>query len=352
MVERWFPFTIPGVIGIQMIPNEALHTMHTKIHPVDYFLFYDLPLDRIPLDIDLTKVTPDSYFEMIMGRERLRLVESSLYFYLELLKGGRLCFNMRFPFVNRRDWVDIIAETFKMDYQWINLNTRNPDKNIELLNISTEFYPLMSLPPDREDLILQLDPHSNMSFGNKNIIVTIRSTYEFPVDYDSLIIYNNVKQFWKGYIEFSSQNLIHVISLQGHHKEVSMQVMENSISASLNIYWLETTNQKFHSYRDVQFAHSWRNHICLKYITPEAPLDAPPSLDFAFIYQKYEKNLIYNGTWLEAYELCNHFDGFLPIFHSREVVDQFISVLKLPQVSPPPIKFIFIGLISHEVSKL
>ena len=79
-------------------------------------------------------------------------------------------------------------------------------------------------------------------------------------------------------------------------------------------------------------------------------MDGPPSLDFAFIYQKFKHNTTYKGTWLEAHKLCKHFDGYLPIFHSREVVDQLISVLKLPWISPPPIKFMFIGLRIHQVS--
>ena len=332
------------------------------MHPIDFFIVGDAlmadtsyRLDKESVDWDFNKETSETYLELFMEREQLRWVQSYLYFYLELLRGGRLCYHMRFPFVNSRDWVHIIAETFQMDYQRINLNTAKPDESIELWNISTEFYPLKSLPTDREDIILQLKPHSTKSFDTTNVIVTIRSIYKFPSVYLSIDVHEKVEQlFWKGHIQFSNQNLIHVISLQGEHQKVSMQNIENNTNATLNVYWLETSNKKFHSYRYVQIHRSCNDHLCLKYITSEADasLDGPTSLDFAFIYQKYEENTTYNGTWLEAYELCNHFDGYLPIFRSREEIDQLISVLKLPQVTPPPIRIMFIGLMTHQVSKV
>ena len=315
-----------------------------KIHPMEEHIIIDAIVDKLAWknaihNLD-TSYLDMSDLEFFMERERLRSVESALYFYLEFFKGGRLCFLMRFPFVNRRDWVDIIAETYQMDYQLINL-TAKPDENIELWNISTEFYPLKSLPPEREDIMLQLEAHGTKPFENTNIMVTIISMYELPSGYLFPRFHKKVQQFWKGYIQFSNQNLIHVISLQGKYKEVSMQNMEKNTNASLNVLWLEISYQKFHSYRDAQFACSCRNHNCLKHITLDTPLDGSPNLNFAFIYQN-EKNTTYKGTWLEAYELCKEFDGYLPIFHSREVVDQLISVLKLPQVPPPPIKFMFI----------
>ena len=285
------------------------------------------------------------YLKYPMKRKR------SVYYYQILVKTEILSYHMRFPFVNSRDWVHIIAESVQMDYQRINLNTAKPDESIELWNISTEFYPLKSLPPDREDIILQLDPHSVKSFGNTNIIVTIRSMYEPNSVYINPPIPKIVEQFWKGCIQFSNQNLIHVISLQGEYQEISIQTKEKNTAATLNVYWLQTTNQKFHSYRDTQWAKGFINHICLNYVTADTPPYGLDSMDFTFIYHK-EKNTTYNGIWLEAYELCNHCDGYLPIFHSREEIDQLISVLKLPQNPPTPIKFMFIGLITHQVSKV
>ena len=242
VVDKWTPYSMPGVLGFHTNPNETSYIMHTKIHPVELYIIIDGITDILDLRnvIHMMYLDPShldiSYLEFFMELERLRWVESSLYFYFELLKGGRLCFHMRFPFVNRRDWMDIIAETFQMDYKRIHLNTGNPDKNIELWTITTEFYLFKSLPPDREDIILQLKPHGMKTFDNTNIVITITSMYEFPTTLKSLDIHKEVELFWKGYMQLSNQNLIHVISLQGEYKEVSMQNMEQNTNGTLNFH--------------------------------------------------------------------------------------------------------------------
>ena len=257
IVKQWYRFFKPDGFEAQIIPDETSYMMHMKIHPVEIHIMEDAMKHKLPeiyLERDYSKVTHETYLRYYMGGTRLRWVESSLYFYLKLLRGGGLFFRMKFPFVNRKDWVHFIAETVQMDYKCININTVKPDENIELCNISTEFYPFKSLPPDREDIMLQLEPCDTKSFDNINIIVTIKSLYRFYNYYLNQITPKKVEQFWKGYMEFSNQNLIHVISLQGKYKEVSIQNMENKLAARLNVYWLETTNQKFHSYRDARFS--------------------------------------------------------------------------------------------------
>ena len=311
--------------------------------------------------IDWIKAPSKSKLKESVGDlPKLTDVESSLYIYLELLRTGGFRFDMKFPFANRRGWIDIIAETVESHYQEIMLNTAiYPDESIELWNISAEFYPVKSRPSDREDILLQLQPHTADSFEDTNIVLTISSEYNIPREYLMWMtaIHEHVEQLWQGHLQFSRQNLIHVVSLQGECKQVFVQTVENNTNATINIHWMKTTNQKFHFYTDARLVRSWRNHYCFKYVTSDSdkPWDVLPSLDFAFIYQItifYEQKTGFRGTWLEAYELCKRFDGFLPILRSREELDQLISVLKLPMVPPPPMKIMFIGLIIHQVRKV
>ena len=92
--------------------------------------------------VDWIKVPSESKLKESVGDlPKLTDVESSLYIYLELLRTGGFRLDMKFPFANRRDWIDIIAETVETHYQESMLNTANPDESIELWNISAEFYP-------------------------------------------------------------------------------------------------------------------------------------------------------------------------------------------------------------------
>ena len=136
---------------------------------------------------------------------------------------------MKFPFANRRDWIDIIADTVESHYQEIMLNTAiYPDESIELWNISAEFYLVKSRPSDREDILLQLQPHTADSFEDKNIVLAISSEYNILREYLMWMpaIHEHVEQLWQGHLQFSRQNLIHVVSLQGEYKQVFVQTVE------------------------------------------------------------------------------------------------------------------------------
>ena len=68
--------------------------------------------------IDWIKAPSKSKLKESVGDlPKLTDVESSLYIYLELLRTGGFHFDMKFPFANRRDWIDIIAETVESHYQ-------------------------------------------------------------------------------------------------------------------------------------------------------------------------------------------------------------------------------------------
>ena len=336
--------------------------LYRQIHPGKQYPWMkpitDLIGDMLAESMDWISVPSETDSSKSIGDlPWLTDVESSLYIYLEFLRSQKFQFDLKFPFVNSRDWVHIIAETIKMDHQVINLDALNPDESIELWYTSTEFYNVKSHPPDREDILLKLQPHTTENFENTNIMVTISSEYNIPGEFLiwRSVIQKHVSQLWQGYLDFSNQKLIEIISLQGEYKEMFVQSMKNNTNTTLNVYWIKTTNQKFHFYRDAKLIGSWKNHHCLKYITSDADRssDKTSSLDFAFIYQitiRYKQKTGFRGTWLEAYKLCYHFGGFLPILRSKEELDQLISILKLPVIPPPPMKIMFIGLTSYRVS--
>lgn len=57
-----------------------------------------------------------------------------------------------------------------------------------------------------------------------------------------------------------------------------------------------------------------------------------------------------NGTWNEAFKLCQSVGGYLPIIRSRDEQDKIIALLGSSYC--PPIKLLFIGLLLNEVRNL
>ncbi len=179
------------------------------------------------------------------------------------------------------------------------------------------------------------------------------------------------RYFWTCVLKLQERSSF-LLSLSGQIDRVTMYSLEKTHNLSLNIFWIETFNRKFKNLADVrpshktsrqgegkdEFTHS--GYIFDWSLEPEWHMFqnvffAP----YAFISYKQEPyrgtKMDYSGvrgTWIEANNLCAKFDGFLPIFRSKEELDHLLTLLKVPYQTPPPMPVIFIGLIKAKVSLL
>ncbi len=287
--------------------------------------------------------------------------------------------NLRYSLVSRMDWIDITVENKIPPFMDVHL--LQPREMVFFSEFQHKHTLLKGPVWEGEDLFVSM---MNMSSEQRvrRIQLDLDLTYYMgpSLEWDKVLPlalgysqhHRKWRHFWTGTLSFGGQKSTFLLSLSGRVNRVSLKSMQEGQNLSIHIFWFATFNRNFKKLTDVRpLRYTLRGESRQKLITNQGFIfdwSKEPSFarfhnfsaaPYAFI--SYKQHNILNtvdepkdyskirGTWTEAMQLCETFDGYLPILKSREQLDHLLSLFKLPFQTPPPMPVMFIGLIKSKV---
>ena len=289
-----------------------------------------------------------------------------------------LSLKLKIPIPDDINWVDAIVEYGQF--------TKCPQINILKPKYSLHF---IAMERTQKNNFLEQESKNiaNIIFNVKfvhnstkeeQLRIITQSSYSFHNLYTSNVN-TKLKFVYESLIKFSHYKSHHLFFFYGNINSISIQSINNNSDSILEILPIEPCNHNSSIYQYVYTKFLCHKDNCDYYCFNYSTLKKKPheQLDtyYVFIYHPdisihfCEKKILarpgrrgqicgptkgpfgecLKGSWKEAYEVCAKLGGTLPVIRSRDELDELISLLYLPNLPPPMMTIVFIGLVEIHV---
>ena len=216
--------------------------------------------------------------------------------------------------------------------------------------------------------------HSGVKNVNLRLRVKIRTKYHFEaVEIESLnksmwlpyhtMLLMEAKVHFQKTLKLDSYTRHHTVSTPGDYESVELEVdnFTNSLlpmATAIHATWLKDVHHSFRTFN--QESPTWCRNTAFnkRFVHNYCHTIKVSNHKTYFFFRKHYEPINYlavfnsllkkwDGTWNEASELCESVGGHLPVFNSRDDMEEVLTIFKTIHYMPA-VPAIYIGLTSDE----